>query len=96
MTSSRAESVFVLEIDGAPVLAFQAVTHREAASLLQEQWLRDDLQETRSNGAQLWDGKTKRSVRRANPAEATHFLETKTETVDGSDDLVLVYLVELD
>jgi hypothetical protein len=96
MTSSPAESVFALEIGGVPVLTFQAVTHREAASLLQEQWLRNDLQEARSNGVPLWDGKAKLSVRRASPEEVARFLETKTAIVDGSDDLVLVYLVELD
>jgi len=33
-------------------------------------------------------------VRRANAEEVVHFLETKTVTVDASDDLVLVYLVD--
>ena len=94
--TSPTESVFALEIGGVPVLMFQAVTHREAASLLKEQWLRNDLQEARSNGAPLWDGKAKLSVRRANPEEVARFLETKTATGDGSDDLALVYLVELD
>jgi len=96
MAYSPAEIVFALDIAGAPVLMFQAVTHREAAGLPREQWLRNDLQEARSNGAPLWDGKAKLSVRRASPEEVAHFLETKTATVDGSDDLLLVYLVELD
>lgn len=78
-----------------PVLTFQAITHREAAGLPREQWLRNDLQEARSNDAPLWDGKAKLSVRRASPEEVARFLETRTATVDGSDDLVLVYLVEL-
>jgi hypothetical protein len=96
MTSSPGESVFALQIGGVPVLTFQAVTHREAAGLPREQWLRNDLQEARSNGAPLWDGKAKLSVRQGSPEEVARFLETKTATVDGSDDLVLVYLVELD
>ena len=96
MTSSPAESVFALQIDGVPVLMFQAVTHREAAGLPREQWLRNDLQEARSNDAPLWDGKAKLTVRRASPEEVARFLETKTATADGSDDLVLVYLVDLE
>ena len=96
MAYSPAEVVFALEIAGVPVLTFQSVTYREAAGLPREQWLRNDLLEARSNGTPLWDGKARLSVRRTTPEEVARFLETKNTTVDGSDDLVLVYLVELD
>ena len=36
-------TVFVLEIDQRPILAFEARSAREAQELTKEEWLRDDL-----------------------------------------------------
>ena len=93
---TRPESVFVLEIGGTPAVAFQAVSIVEARGLPREQWMHNDLLEARSKGAPLWDGRAKLSVRNATPQETARFLETKATAADGSDDLVLVYLVDLD
>ena len=87
------EAIYVLVIGDRPVLAFQAVNYREASSLPRETWLLDDLMEARSSGAPLWDRIAKLSVRRATSEETALFLETKKA---DSDDLTLVYLVELD
>ena len=56
MTIPPSEKVYVLEINGAPILAFAAVSHREAQSLLREEWLRADLRGIRSGGKPIWDG----------------------------------------
>ena len=93
---TRPESVFVLEIAGASIIAFPAVSIMEARGLPREEWLQNDLREARSNGVPLWNGSAKITVRQADPQESSRFRETKAATVDGSDDLVLVYLVDLD
>jgi hypothetical protein len=54
--------VFVLEINNRPVLAFEAVSGRDAKTLIHEAWLHDDLKRLRSNGEPLWDGKAKLRV----------------------------------
>jgi len=91
-----AEKTYTLLAGDVPVLMFAAVTFHEAQSLRREEWLRADLIEARSNGAPVWDGKSKLSVRRASADEAARFGSAIREAADGSDDLVLVYLVELD
>jgi hypothetical protein len=96
MADIAAETVYALEVAGQPVLMFQAMSHQEARGLPREQWLRDDLREVHSNGAPVWDGKAKLTVRRANLDEAARFSETIVGAADDSGDLVLVYLIELD
>jgi len=90
------DTVYALEVAGRPVLMFQAMSHQEARSLPRERWLREDLQEAHSNGAPVWDGKAKLTIRRASQIEAKHFTDTIVEASDRSGDLVLVYLIELD
>ena len=46
--------VFVLEIEQRPVVAFEAVSAREARELAKERWLQDHLKRLRSNGRPLW------------------------------------------
>ena len=43
--------VFTLEVDGRPVLAFEAVRLRDAQELCKEAWLHDDLRSLRSKRA---------------------------------------------
>jgi len=87
---TRPESVFVLEVAGVPTIAFQAVSIMEARGLPREEWLRNDLREARSKGVPLWNGTAKITVRSAGADE------TKAAALNGSDDLALVYLVDLD
>jgi hypothetical protein len=56
--------VYVLEIDKWPVLAFEAVSGREAAQLIREAWLKEDLLRMSSNGQPLWGRKSQASRRR--------------------------------
>ena len=94
--AATVENVYALDVGDVPTLTFAATTFREAQSLRREQWLRADLTEAHSNGAPVWDGKSKLTVRRASADEAARFGSALKEAADGSDDLVLVYLVELD
>jgi len=90
------ERCYTLEIAGKPVLAFSARNSQEAQSLTREAWLRDDLRQLRSQGAGLWDGKSRLSVRLADDAEAGQYeRETKAISPDP-DELAIVYLIDLD
>jgi hypothetical protein len=87
-------TVFVLEIDGQPVLAFRAATFRQARELGKEDWLQEDLKRMTIGHRPLWDGKSPIRVRRAKPAEEVYYVDAKTENAAG--DLPLVYLVRRD
>jgi hypothetical protein len=86
------DRIYILEIDGKPVLAFPAHSFREAQSLLKEDWLLEDLRALRSLGAAVWDGKTKPVVRNADAAEGERFAAGSTG--ETSDDLPIVYLID--
>ena len=51
--ASLVSLIFALEVDGAPVLTFEAGSAREARELCKEEWLRGDLTELMSNGSRL-------------------------------------------
>ena len=88
--------VFALDVDGTPMLAFEARNHSEAQELCREAWLRTDLLSQKSNGVPLCGAKSKLSVRLAEAEEAVLFGEAAKAAANPSDDLVLAYLVELD
>jgi hypothetical protein len=87
--------VFALEVDARPVLTFEARNTHEAQQLCKESWLRVDLTSLKSNGVSLCDDDAKFSVRLATPEEAGVFRLGSAET-KPSEDMMLVYLVELD
>jgi hypothetical protein len=87
-------AVFVLEIDGQPILAFRAATLRQARELSKESWLKEDLKRMATGHRPLWDGRAPIRVRRAQPAEEVYWVEAKVENAAG--DLPLVYLVQRD
>jgi hypothetical protein len=95
MTTNVLSRIFTIEISGTPTLAFEAQNLHEAQELCHEQWLKDDLAETKSDGAPLWDGKANLRARIARPDESTLFAEAKNNG-QPSDELMLVYLVKLD
>jgi hypothetical protein len=95
MSANALPSVFTIEIGGTPTLTFEAQNLREAHELCHEEWLKADLAEATSDGAPLWDGKAKLRARIALPDERALFAEA-TNRGQPSDELMLVYLVELD
>jgi hypothetical protein len=97
MTVPPSEKVYVIEADGVVILAFAATSHREAQSLLREEWLKSDLRALRVGGKPVWDGATKLAIRHAGVEEAERYAAgAKAAPDDDSDDLALVYLVERD
>jgi hypothetical protein len=95
MNQVQVVSIFTIEIDGNPTIAFEAKNMTEARGLCKEQWLRDDLSALTSGGLALFGVGTKLAVRRAIERETQVYSEAK-RSVQASDDLVLAYLVELD
>jgi hypothetical protein len=95
MIANVLPSIFTIEIGGTPTLVFEAQNLREAHALCDEQWLKGDLAEAKSNGVPLWDGKAKLRARMALPDESAMFAEAQNNG-EPSDGLMLVYLVELD
>lgn len=92
---SEFSRVFTLEINGSPILAFEAVRMREAQELCKEAWLRDDLASLTSKGVPLLSAGAVLSVRPADTQEAITFGED-TSAIPPNDDLRLAYLVDLD
>jgi hypothetical protein len=82
-------------VDGRPTLTFSAQSFKEARELCRETWLRKDLCTLRSNGKPLCEAKSKITVRVASQEEGAEH-EKGAATTGPSDDLVLIYLVELD
>jgi hypothetical protein len=87
--------VFTLEVDGRPLLAFEASGTREAQQLYKESWLLNDLSFLTSGGDRLRTAKSTLTVRLASPDEATVFAFVANKAAP-SEDMVLAYLVDLD
>lgn len=95
MNQVQVVSIFTIEIDGNPTIAFEAKNMAEARGLCKEQWLRDDLSALSSDGLALCGVGAKLAVRRATQCETDVYRQAE-RTVQASDDLVLAYLVDLD
>ena len=92
--------IFVLEIKGTAIQAFEADDLDEAREYARSGEVREELVELTSNGAPLWNGKDEIGVRPATDAEADLFEEQREEDweeephADAED--FAVYLVPLD
>jgi hypothetical protein len=93
--ASLLTSIFAVEVDGKPTIAFEAKNLREASELCKQDWLRIDLGGLKSNGIPLCSATAKLKVRMATELEAQIYRDAERD-VQASDDLMLVYLVELD
>ena len=95
MNQVQVVSIFTIEIDGNPTIAFEAKNMGEARGLCKEQWLFDDLGALSSGGKAICGVGAKLAVRRATECETQVYREAE-RSVPASDDLMLAYLVELD
>jgi hypothetical protein len=86
--------IYTILVDGRPVVALEA-TGREAVELCREEWFRTELCALSSNGEPLCRIGSKLQARVAVEEERTSYQEASKE-VQASDDILLVYLVELD
>ncbi len=92
--------IFVLEIKGTAILAFEADNMDDAQAFSRNAEELEDLKELSSNGAPLWNGKDSISVRVASDAEADLFEEHREEDWEeephSDPEDFTVYLVPLD
>jgi hypothetical protein len=95
MTSHLRPSIWTLEVDGKPTLAFEAKKFREANELCHEDWLRVELGLQKLNGVPLCGADSGLRIRLAWPAEMVLYRKA-IEANHPSDDSKLVYLVEPD
>lgn len=84
---------FTLCVDGKATLAFSASTMREAQELCKEGWLRSDLCALTCQDQALCTPGSKLTVRPAQPDEERVYQQSADPE---SEDLSLVYLVQLD
>ncbi len=87
--------IFVLEIENRPVLAFEALSNRDAKEIIRESWFHDDLKRARSNGKPLWDGEAKLRVGVA-VGEQVKEIEVLLRAEPDDSEIAIVYLVSLD
>jgi hypothetical protein len=88
-------SIFTVEINGTPTVALQAERHKHAESLCEQDRFRTNLSTLTSNGSPLWDAGAIMKVRLATPAEAALYRQA-TQPTEPSDDINVVYMVDLD
>jgi hypothetical protein len=86
-------SVFTIEVDGKPILTFEAKLYSEAELLLADERLRTTLCESKSGGLPLCEDHSILRLRLAHSDEAKRFKEAASPPTDA---LKLVYPVELD
>jgi hypothetical protein len=88
--------VFTLEVDGRPILAFEAANSQEAQTICKETWLREDLSVLKSGGVPLYTAQSKLWVRPATAEERVLFFGRIADGQEPSDDMGIGYLIELD
>ncbi len=89
-----ARSIWTLEIDGKPTLAFKAKKYREADEICHQEWLRVELGQQKINDVPLCRADSDLRIRLARPAE----MQLYRQAVEANklSDNNLVYLIELD
>ena len=89
-----ARSIWTLEIDGKPTLAFEARKYREADEICHQEWLRVELGQQKINDVPLCGADSDLRIRLARPDEMV--LYRQAAEADKSSNDKLVYLIELD
>jgi hypothetical protein len=89
-----APSIWTLEIDGQPTLAFEARKYREADEICRQEWLRFELGQQKINDVPLCRADSDLRIRLARSDEV--LLYRRTAEANKLSDDKLVYLIELD
>jgi len=63
---------FVAEVDGKPVIAFQAKNKAEAKAFVESKPVNSEIRTMKHRGKRIWDKASELRVRAANPAERRH------------------------
>ena len=89
-----APSIWTLEIDGQPTLAFEGRKYREADEICCQEWMRFELGQQKINDVSLCRADSDLRIRLARPDEV--FLYRQAAEANKLSDDKLVYLIELD
>src|ERR1700732_1226847 len=87
-------SIWTLEVDGRPTLAFEAKMYREANELCHQNWLRVELGLQKLNGVPLCDIDSRLRIRLARPTEMVLYRQG-ARAHNSSDDNTMVDLIVL-
>lgn len=91
----RPPSVFVMQINHHPILAFEAVSTSEARELVKEDWFLTDLRKLRSGGKAVWDGQAYLQI---GPAAGEQVDEVRCllQRTPKTEEIPIVYLIKVD
>jgi hypothetical protein len=92
MSEPLSLSIFTIEADRKPVLAFAAKKHTDAEAFFKDEMVRAKLRLTISGGVALCDELTTLGVRLANPIERARY----RERIAAGGDSASVFLVDVD
>lgn len=95
MNDRLSRSIFTIEIDGRPTLAFEAKRYSEAEAISGDEGLRAKMSLLRSGGVPIYSDNAVVDVRLAHPNEAALYRQA-ADPSQATNNLLLVYLVELD
>ena len=95
MSDRLSLSIFTIEVDGKPTLAFEAKRYSEAEAICGDEGLRARLSLLKSGDVPLCGDNAILDVRLAHSDEADLYRQGAGVS-QSTDDLMLVYLVELD
>ena len=93
VTDRLSLSVFAIEVDGKPILTFEAKLYSEAEAIVADERLRTTLLASKSGGVSLSDEHSILRLRLAHSDEAKRYKDAVSLL---TDDLKLVYLIDLD
>jgi hypothetical protein len=95
MSDRLSLSIFTIEVDGKPTLAFAAKRYSEAEAICEDEGLRAKLSLLKSGDVPIYGENALLDVRLAHPDEAALYRQAVGAS-QSTDDLMMVYLVELD
>jgi hypothetical protein len=94
MSATLSLSIFTIEADQKPVLAFAAKKYEEAETFFRDERVRTKLRSVSSGGVPLFDDLSILRIRLANAGERARYREKMTTSSIG--DHAAVFLVDVD
>ena len=88
-------SIFTIEIDGKPTIAFEAKKYSEAETICHDEALQARLRVMKSGKVPVCGDNAILEVRLANPDEAVLYRQAAGAS-KSTEELMIVYLIELD
>jgi hypothetical protein len=95
MSDTLSLSIFTIEADSKPLLAFAAKKHKEAEAFCADERVRTKLRSVRSGGVPLCNDDSILRVRLATSEERAHYHE-RTKNRPSMENLAAVFLVDVD